>query len=88
MGASIQRITFVNITSVGPQDFPDTTEFSVINNSENTLTIKNSTDGFTNSIVIAKGQSFDVSADTGFELPTMRIEPPGSGAVDISIIYK
>ena len=88
MGASIQRITFLNISTAGTQNFPDTTEFSVINNSENTLIIKNSTDNYINRIVLAKGQSFDVSADTGFELPTMRIEPPVSGTIDISIIYK
>ena len=87
MAAPIDRLTFVNLTETGTEtDYVNKNYISIINNSGEAITIKNSNDGYAGVISLLDKQNMELKASAGFTLPTIRITT-SSGSINVSVSY-
>lgn len=87
MAAPIDRLTFVNLTAVSTTtDYVSKNYISIINNSGEAITIKNSNDSYAGVISLLDKQNMELKASAGFTLPTIRIIT-STGSINVSVSY-
>ena len=87
MSAPTDRVVFANLTDASTTtNYEGTTCISIINSGDNSITIVNSSDSYSGSVKLAKGEALTIEANTGFVNPIIRITT-GSGTTDVSVMY-
>ena len=87
MSAPTDNVTFVNITTAtNTTNYENTTCISIINSGENSISVLNSSDSYSGSVKLAKGEALTIEANTGFVNPIIRVTT-GSGTTDVSVMY-
>lgn len=85
--AFADNLNFENLTTASTTtDYAEKNYISIINNSDNPILIKNSNDNYTGVFPLANKQNFELKADLGFTLPTIRIVSQ-TGTINISVAW-
>tara|TARA_B100000902_G_scaffold368298_1_gene391550 strand:+ start:1485 stop:1751 length:267 start_codon:yes stop_codon:yes gene_type:complete len=87
MSAPTDRVVFANLTTATTTtNYEGTTCISIINSGDNSISVLNSSDSYSGSVKLAKGEALTIEASTGFVNPIIRITT-GSGTTDVSVMY-